>query len=147
MPELVSNRTHDNNKRLKFIFNLTRAIHPESWEGWIDYECELVNGDHVIASAQDRGILDEELTMFCDLLERDDDFNMFEPMEPDFQLFYHRKKDSATDLVELLVFMDESMRRKDGYYSGDGIGLKLILDRATIHQFVGQIREQYAALT
>jgi hypothetical protein len=144
MPEIVG--THDflGDMPLRFSVNLLGVEHPEAWEGWLTYEIALSNGESTVASLSNLSIIDGDIDELCRFLgERTGE--VFEPMEPDFQVIVRSSQDEVND-TELLVFLDEGIRRKQGY-AGDGVGLRLLASSASVDQFVEELRAQYAALT
>lgn len=147
MPELVSNQIHDNDRPLRLILNLTGVEHPEAWEGWLVYDISLIAGDDAIAACTQRMMENKEIIRLCEILEGSTQAE-FEPMEPDFHLIYRPTKLSGRlESYEAFVFINEAIRRKEGYYSRDGVGLKLALDKSAGRKFATQLRNQHAKLT
>jgi len=147
MPELVSNQHHDKGGRLKFVLNLVRAERPEAWEGWLQYEISLMAGDDTLAIGTQRTIMANEITQLCEILS-ESTTGEFEPVEPDFQLTIRPSETGdQSERCEVFVFMNEAVRRGEGYYSRDGFGLRLPLDRSACHKFATQLNEHLNQLT
>lgn len=147
MPELISSQDHDKGERLKLVLNLTNVERPEAWEGWMIYEISLVADGDVLATSSHRTMMSDEIIRLCEVLEGSTQ-DEFEPMEPDFQLIFRPVKSQDVDEeYEVFVFINEAVRRREGFYSTDGLGLKLILDRPTCQEFTRQLRGQFTKLT
>ena len=131
-------------KPLKLVFSLTGVEHSEAWEGWLLYELKLLNGDATITSHSGMTILREDVVNFCELLKSAEE-GFFEPTEPNFQV-YLRPKKSAKHYDELMIFLDEGIRRSAGY-SGQGVGIRLSVDRISLVNFANEIEVRLNSLT
>jgi hypothetical protein len=65
--------------------------------------------------------------------------------EPDFQVIRRPLKNNDHG-IELLVFLDEGRSRSTGF-SGQGVGLRLLVEQADLDKFAKEIRNQYTGLT
>ena len=112
---------------------------------WIYYEAEILNGDDTVSIATDgptitTGDVQGLYEILKDLKHKSQEII---PLEPDF--VFEASMESP-DEVYVSIFIDEGIRRHDGYTSS-GIGVRLCVTHDDVTRFAKELETELANVT
>lgn len=151
MPKIIYENESIEDKPLQLEFNLLSIESPKRWEGWIYYDLSLSSGEDKLAAISHGSIEYRDVKYLISILESPMRAQ-FAPMEPDFHLYFNPsvKLDLTSghhEPTEVLIFIDEGVRRSLGIYTGAGIGIRMLVTKKALKAFSEELMQQYKEIT